>query len=870
MQPMFKNSSLDLSIGQRLATGFGLFVLVVAVMLAVFFSWHAASAREQQAYSERIAPLRDRIVALERSVLRAGIAVRSVLIEPTPERVRAFEESVSTMRERLSGLGQSTMESDGRGLYVQIEPLAREYLSQARDLVERRADGPVGSEREAAIAAVRERLFDLTGAFNELQTRKATEALDQIARLRDRTSRGLITMAITAAIMLTVLAVLTTRAVSTPARALVAAADALKNGHWAATLTLARGDRASIAQSPRDEMRRLSDAIGSAAFALERREQRLRADSLLASAVASTLQREELAQRSLQAISTYLGAIVGIVYWASDSRTLIPVAQFATSAAGPLSIGDGIPGQAAYERRPLFMEQVPARDEFQVKLGYDAAPPSAIGALPLATRDALHGVLLIGSLREFTDDARAFLEASATQLSIGFANVSSFEAVQKLLVEVRESNEKIQAQNEELQAQNEQIQAQSEEIQAQHEEMHSQNEELMQQSEELRRHADELADADERKNRFLGVLAHELRNPMAPITNSLMILKQSTPGSATAQRAQAIIERQTSHLVRLIDDLLDITRISEGKIHIQRERLDLNELVRTCAEDLGAAFEQRSIALELDLPNTTVTIAGDRTRLCQVIGNLLNNTLKFCEKSGRVKLSVRVDHAHAAAVIKVADDGIGMDPELLGRLFQPFSQGVSGLARTNGGLGLGLALVRALVSLHEGTVEAHSDGSGRGAQFTIRLPLDLADSTLHDANLVAPAGALPDRKVETYRILIIEDNVDAASTLAEVLRFEGHDVAVAHAGSEGITLAKLFQPDVVLCDVGLPDVDGYTVARALRKEPTTRGALLVAVTGYASTSDKELAHSAGFDVHLAKPLEAGRLHEVFAARHQPS
>ncbi len=568
--------------------------------------------------------------------------------------------------------------------------------------------------------------------------------------------------------------------------------------------------------------------------------------------------------------------MVGIVYWTNDGKILVPVAHYATAEVAPVAIGEGIPGQAAQERQAIYIERLPPRAEFQVKLGYDAAPPSVIAALPLVVGDALHGVLVVGALRELADDARQFLAASATQLSIGLEKVSSVEAIQSLLAEVRESNETIQAQNEELQVQNEEIQAQSEEIQSQseqlqlqHEEMQAQNEELIQQSDELRRHAATLADADERKNRFLGVLAHELRNPMAPITNSLAILKQSPPGSPSAQRAQKIIERQTMHLVRLIDDLLDITRISEGKIHIRREPLDLNDVVRTCVEDLAAAFEQAAIALELDLPNSAVVIAGDRTRLCQVIGNLLNNCLKFCDVNGHVKISVRVDHAHSAAVIKVADNGIGMDADLLSRLFQPFSQGVSGLARTNSGLGLGLALVRALVTLHEGAVEAHSDGKGRGAHFTIRLPLEASDSTVQDANAVAPAVPAEALAV-AHRILIIEDNIDAAVTLAEALRFDGHEVAVAHSGVAGIEVATSFKPDVVLCDVGLPDMDGYDVARALRKDSATKNALLIAVTGYASNADKHLAKSAGFDVHVAKPLWVDRLTNIMTARGEPS
>ena len=867
---MSNRSWPDLSIAQRLAIGFGAFFAVVAGMLALFFNWHASSAREQQAYSERIAPLRDRIVALERSTLKTGIALRSALLHPEPDRIQTFEESVTAVRSRLDDLARLRMEADGRDAYLRIEDVVHEYLSRARLLAQRRVTGPVPLEDEIALGRVREQLLELTGAFHDLQETKASRALAQIARLRERTSQGLIVMALAAALMLATLSVLTARAVSGPARALVATADAMKDGDWKPALALAPSSAGASSARPSDEMRRLADAIGGAAVALESREQRLRAEGLLARAVASTLNRGELADSALRAMSSYLGAMVGIVYCTKDSQ-LIPVAHYATAAeAEPMGIGDGLPGQAARERRPIFISDVPPMAEFQVKLGYDAAHPRAVAALPLVIRDTLHGVVVIGALRELTVAARDFLISSATQLSIGFENAASYEAIQALLAEVRESNEKIQAQNEELQVQNEEIQAQSEEIQAQseelqaqHEEMQAQNEELIQQSEELRRHAAALADADERKNRFLGVLAHELRNPMAPITNSLVILQQSAPGSSSAKRAQTIIERQTMHLVRLIDDLLDITRISEGKIHIRRERLDLIDVVRTCIEDLGAAFEQAGIVLELDLPNAAVMISGDRIRLCQVIGNLLNNCLKFCGSDGRVKISVRVDHASGAAVIRITDNGVGMEPELLQRLFQPFSQGAAGLARTHGGLGLGLALVRALVSLHEGAVDAHSDGLGRGAQFTIRLPLDVSDSTLHDAKAVAPQTLAPRA---AHRILIIEDNMDAAVSLAEVLRFHGHEVDVAHSGPAGVELARSLHPDIVLCDVGLPDMSGYDVARAIREEPGTRSALLVAVTGYASASDKELAYSAGFDLHLAKPLDVARLGDIFEAR----
>lgn len=316
---------------------------------------------------------------------------------------------------------------------------------------------------------------------------------------------------------------------------------------------------------------------------------------------------------------------------------------------------------------------------------------------------------------------------------------------------------------------------------------------------------------------------------------------------------QAIIERQTLHLVRLIDDLLDVTRITEGKIHLQRERLDLIEVVRGCVEDVGVAFEQAQISLQKDLPDAPIEVNGDRTRLHQILGNLLNNSVKFNNAGGRVTLSVRVDHASGSAVLRVQDNGI-----------QPFSQGASGLARTNGGLGLGLALVKALVQLHGGTVQVHSDGPGRGAEFTLRIPLAAADEALqreHATPELGRAASAPSVK----RILLIEDHVDSALSLRDALQLDGYEVRVAHSGVDGVEIAGAFGPDVVLCDIGLPGMDGYQVARDLRADPRTRSAILIALTGYASAADQAQARAAGFDAHIAKPLRAGGLAQTIGS-----
>ena len=304
--------------------------------------------------------------------------------------------------------------------------------------------------------------------------------------------------------------------------------------------------------------------------------------------------------------------------------------------------------------------------------------------------------------------------------AIGFAAQSLEQREQRLQAQ----NEELQVQNEELQAQNEEIQSQGEELQAQSEELQAQHEEIEAQNERLKLQAEELGEADRRKNRFLGVLAHELRNPMAPISNSLALLKRAPPGSEHAVRAQAMIERQARHLTRLIDDLLDVTRISQGKIRLQREELDFIELVRACLEDQQATLESGERNLSFTAPPAPVRVNGDRTRLSQVVGNLLSNAVKFTDRGGHITVALEVEPARRLAQLRIGDDGIGLDPQLIPQLFQPFTQGAHSIDRVNGGLGLGLSLVKALVDLHGGGIDARSDGPGRGAEFVVRLPLE--------------------------------------------------------------------------------------------------------------------------------------------------
>jgi two-component system CheB/CheR fusion protein len=362
--------------------------------------------------------------------------------------------------------------------------------------------------------------------------------------------------------------------------------------------------------------------------------------------------------------------------------------------------------------------------------------------------------------------------------------------------------------------------------------------------------------ADLRKNDFLGVLSHELRNPLAPIRNAIHILKHAPDGSDQASRAKAVIERQTNQLTRLVDDLLDVTRISRGKIQLRRSRVELTNLLRQVVEDHRALFDSRNIALGLRIDVEPQWIDADATRITQVIGNLLSNAAKFTNAHGHVTVSVTQDGSSQTA-IEVADDGIGIDPELLGHVFEPFTQADGSLHRGHGGLGLGLALVKGLVEMHDGRVEARSRGPGKGTEFTISLPLVPAAVVPLEPPATAPPAAGP------LRLLVIEDNLDAAETLKEVLEMDGHEVAVVHDGHEGVAKARSFKPDVVLCDIGLPGLDGYEVARRIRADGSI-APTLIALTGYTRPEDQHESFKAGFDHHLGKPILIPDLEQVLA------
>ncbi len=363
-------------------------------------------------------------------------------------------------------------------------------------------------------------------------------------------------------------------------------------------------------------------------------------------------------------------------------------------------------------------------------------------------------------------------------------------------------------------------------------------------------HAGEaLREADRRKDEFLAMLAHELRNPLAPIRTSAEVLSRLGTTSPQAERAVRMIDRQVSHMVRLVDDLLDLSRISRGKILLCEERVDLVSLARATVEDHHGLFEDSGITLTAELPEEPVWVHGDATRLSQILGNLLQNARKFTDRGEGVVVRLRMEPAAGRALLRVEDTGIGMAPEMLARLFEPFSQADRSLDRSRGGLGLGLALAKGLAELHGGSVEATSPGVGQGSCFTVSLPLidETRAGAIAEASAESPASPL--------HILVIEDHPDAAESLKMLLEITGHQVDVALDGRAGLDAARRLRPDVVICDIGLPGMDGYAVARALRASEESGGVYLIALSGYGQEEDRRKAQEAGFDRHLTKPVD---------------
>ena len=372
----------------------------------------------------------------------------------------------------------------------------------------------------------------------------------------------------------------------------------------------------------------------------------------------------------------------------------------------------------------------------------------------------------------------------------------------------------------------------------------------------------DLKDTDRRKDEFLAMLAHELRNPLAPIANAAHMLCQwNAGGNADVSWACDVVERQVRQMTRIVDDLLDVSRITRGKINLQLAPADVSSIVTTAIETSRPLIEARKHKLQINLASEPLKVQADVTRLSQVLTNLLNNAAKYTEEGGHIWITVEREQGQVA--IRVRDDGVGLSPEMLPKVFELFTQADRTIDRSLGGLGIGLTLVHRLVQLHGGSVEASSAGLGKGCEFVVRLPL-LASK----AEAEHPASAAHDflgPLTRRCRILVVDDNQDSAATLARLLSQKGHDTQVAFDGPSAIQAAASFLPELVLLDIGLPGMNGYAVAEQMRFMPALKGTVIAALTGYGDEQDREKSRQAGFDYHFVKPLDFQRLRDVLAS-----
>jgi CheY-like chemotaxis protein len=355
-------------------------------------------------------------------------------------------------------------------------------------------------------------------------------------------------------------------------------------------------------------------------------------------------------------------------------------------------------------------------------------------------------------------------------------------------------------------------------------------------------------------NEFLATLAHELRNPLAPLRNAVQILRMQASASPQSQWAQDVIDRQINQMTRLIDDLLDVSRITRNKLELRRERIDLADVVRAAVETSRPLIDAGKHELLVTLPAQPIPLDADLTRLAQSIANLLNNAARYTEPGGHISLAA--ERQGSDVLISVKDNGVGIPPEMISRIFDMFTQVDRSITRSQGGLGIGLTLVKRLIEMHGGTISAHSDGVGHGAEFLIRLPVAIESTT--------PSTG-PDSRTEPHtslRILIADDNQDAAVSLGMLCQIAGNEVRTAFDGEEALDVARQFHPDVIILDIGMPKLSGYECARRLREEPWGRSAMLIAVTGWGQDDDRCRSKAAGFDHHIVKPIDMIALNKL--------
>ena len=871
---------LDLSVNGRLRIGFGALLLLLAVEVGYLATWVARAGEMRALQTEHIAPRARAVEELQTALLNRAIAARDYGVTRDPRYARLQEEAWSEARGVLRTLDTFDYRPEARALVTEMKSRADAYGTASDaflDAVERRAGPDELGRTKLAATAARELLLVPVRRFDEYQQRRFAETSAIVAQAQRRMAWGLPFFALLMVGTVLVTGSLVSRAVGKPVRELASAAGALAGGDYRPALALGGASPGPMggARPARDELRALAGAFAHAADTLQRREARVAADLELSTVLTASLDVEQLGRAALAEVVSYAGAVVGAVYLRDDAGPgLLRVASFGLGGLpATLALGEGVPGQAAAGSKTVHVREIPADAPFRIRFGFDDLPPRAILAVPIPHLGRTVGVVLLGTLREFGEEAVSFVEQGASRLGIALRNAIAHRELARVGAELQEKNEELQAQREELQAQNAELQAQREEIHSQNEELLAQRDELKAQGDELRSHGDRLQEAaraleeaDRRKDEFLAKLAHELRTPLAAITHAVQLLDaHSTPELPAAGHA-AIISRQARHLARLVDDLLDVSRITHGKLRLQKAPVEMGQLLRDAAESCRAFMEARQHEIAVSIGPEPLLLEGDAVRLEQVICNLLHNAAKFTAPGGRI--SAAAGREGGQIVVRVKDTGAGIALELLPRIFDPFTQGEPS-RKVKDGLGLGLSLVRALIEMHGGQVEARSAGPGLGSEFAVRLPA-LArplGSWVRPAPESSPrpigeAGRLHDADAaeRALRVLVVDDNLDLAESMSELVREWGHEVQLRRTGRGALELALASPPDVVLLDIGLSDMEGYEVARQLRGRSGPGGRMfLVALTGLGGEEDRHRSREAGFDMHMVKPAPVEEL-----------
>ncbi len=807
----------DMGMGARLGLAFGATGLLLALLGGISLNLLESIRVETRTYTESISPRVEAAERLEAEALYLAIAVRAYQIWPEEPRLRDAEERIASLRVALEALAALPQETGGARPIEEIGELTQGYLARVSETLEavRLARRP--GEPAVELALAREALLGPVRKLTAEEHRKAADAVARIEVAETRTRKVLVAVALAVWAVFAATALLAWRAVRGPALALVEATRRVAAGDFGAGEALAgpRGDERPM----RNELSELGRAFGRMSIELREREERLGSqnEELHAQNEEIQAQGEEIQAQSeqIQAQSEELQAQNEELTAQGDEMRRVNEAlghserryrQLFENLSEGFALHEIVRGP---DGRAVDYRLVEANPAFERATGL-----SRVQAIGRTVREVLPG-----THAEWTERFAALVETGGPMRF-----ESSVAPLGKHLdvIAFRPAPGQLAT--------------------------------LFFDVSDLKRAQESIVEADRRKDEFLAVLSHELRNPLAPIRNALQLLEQANGESDRSRRAREIIQRQVGYLTRLVEDLLDVTRIGRGKIELQRTRVDLARLVAQAAEDNASILDGAGVRLDVDVPQAPVLVSADPARLSQVVGNILQNAAKFTQRGGRVAVELRERDGRAA--IRVQDSGIGIAPEVLDRLFEPFVQGARTLARTQGGLGLGLALVKGLVELHGGTVRARSAGPDLGAEFMVELPL---------GGEGAGEQERPERTASERRaVLLVEDNVDGAETLREVLVLAGHDVQIALDGKTGVAKARELRPDVILCDLGLPDIDGYEVARRIRADPALEGTLLVALTGYTQPEDQRRAAEAGFDAHLAKPASLGDIEELLS------